>query len=469
MSLYFILRALHTAFPEAIGKLRHLEPLSRLTMPKVDVLKPQMTVHHPLNLIPHDESSNAGNLAVLDNIFRRQYHRDEVSFVNQLSLVYGDQKTIQRIRTIKRRRQHSIGSYDSLRWILPVPAFFHLKMNYLYMISRSHFGGSGSDQSTLCHAMNFWQRKKISREHADFFALEELVIHSYQARICAIFWRLLGLGRDTATIRGIVESLDSSAVTELIRETLRFIDTNRHTSDDELRNHIRFLELAEVYQLLKYAIKHGDIGLIRRVIDRCCIFFHGSGQHKYAYEMLYLQRLLSTSAATPTLQRAILSNSLVNFKGLPDSWLETDRMIELHNGDMKKIFRARRGSSLNVERLFEYSSLNSTYFVLLQRKLERAFGVTRMKGTHTAKSAQQDVLAMAGQLATCSVDCIPNRQSNYIAPDLLNEGAYRIANEALCKFNNQHQLVEENDDDNESENSPTGFFTDGPAEGYYFF
>ncbi|KAI9772518.1 MAG: hypothetical protein M1840_000723 [Geoglossum simile] len=298
----------------------------------------RITVHHPLNMIPHDESTNSSNLAVLDNIFRRQYRRDESSFVNRLSLVYGDQKTTQRIRTIKYRRERSMGPYDSLRWVLPIPALFHLKMNYLYMISRSHFGSGGSDQSTLYHAINFWQRKKISREASDFFALEELVVHSYQARICAIFRRLLdtlGLGNDADTIGDIIQSLDSTAVTKLLHEVRQFIVANRYTGDEELQNHIRFIELAEVYQLLKYAIKYGDIGLIRRAIDRCCIFFNGSGQHKYAFEMLYLQRLLSTSAATPTLQRAILSNSLVNFEGLSDSWFETDRMIEFHNGDMK--------------------------------------------------------------------------------------------------------------------------------------
>jgi len=148
----------------------------------IDVLSPQKTVHHPLSIIPHDESTNTGNLAVLENIFRHQYRRgDEDLIATQLSLVYGDEKTIHRIRTIKRRRERSIGHYDSLRWVLPVPALFHLKMNYLYMILRSHFGGIGNDQSTLYDAMNFWQRKKISKGNSDFFALEELVIHSYQA------------------------------------------------------------------------------------------------------------------------------------------------------------------------------------------------------------------------------------------------------------------------------------------------
>jgi hypothetical protein len=183
--------------------------------------------------------------------------------------------------------------------------------------------------------------------------------------------------------------------------------------------------------------------------------------------MLYLQRLLSTSAATPVLQRAILSNSLVNFKGLPDTWIETDRMIEYHNGDMKRIFKARRGSSLDVERLFEYCSLNSAYFTTLQSKLERAFRVTRVKGAHTTKSAQRDVLAMAERLSKRSIACVPGRQSNHLAPDLLNEGARRLANEALSKFNNRYQVIEEDKDDSEPEDTPAGFFTNHSTREYY--
>src|SRR3982750_4189681 len=111
--------------------------------------------------------------------------------------------------------------------------------------------------------------------------------------------------------------------------------------------------------VLKYAVKHGDIELIRRAIDRCCVYFYGSGQHKYAYEMLYLQCLFLASQASLT--RAILSNGLVNLRGYPDSYFETDRLVELHNGNMKELFNAKRGSSITLEHLFRNYSLNSAY------------------------------------------------------------------------------------------------------------
>ena len=173
--------ALKVAFPSQISR---LEPPS---IPVVDILPTQKTVHRSLGPIPHDESSNKGNIDVLTNIFQAQYKLPDDVFHDRLFLVYGDQKTTQRIRTIKARRARSHQAFDSLRWVLPIPALFHIKMNYLYMISRTHFGiandGSGA---SLHYAMNVWHRKGVSRHKADFYALEQLIIHSFQARICAI-------------------------------------------------------------------------------------------------------------------------------------------------------------------------------------------------------------------------------------------------------------------------------------------
>src|SRR5205814_3833344 len=90
--------------------------------------------------------------------------------------------------------------------------------------------------------------------------------------------------------------------------------------DQEFLAHIRFLQEAETYKILKYGIKWGDVGLIERVINISCFYFKGMRQEKYANEMLYLKWLLQTNACDDALKRAILSNSLVNTHGKDDSW-----------------------------------------------------------------------------------------------------------------------------------------------------
>jgi len=130
----------------------------------------------------------------------------------------------------------------------------------------------------------------------------------------------LGLGQELEDITRILATYDAKRLSLLVDDIINtYRNEARSTNDMELRNHILFLQQAQTYLLLKYAIKHADIGLIRRAVARCCIYFHGSGQHKYAYEMLYLYCLISTSAASSELQWTILANSLINHQGAADS------------------------------------------------------------------------------------------------------------------------------------------------------
>ena len=104
---YFTVNVIQSVFSDA--------GLNCSCMPQIDILPPRKTIHHPLEPIPHDESSNAGNLAVLKNIFQDQYHLSDHVFDKQLCLIYDDQKTIQRLRTLKRHHQESEKSFDCLQ------------------------------------------------------------------------------------------------------------------------------------------------------------------------------------------------------------------------------------------------------------------------------------------------------------------------------------------------------------------
>jgi len=442
-------------------------------MPVVDVLAPAKTVHHSLGPILHDESTNAGNIQILSNIFQHQYGLPDSLFERILLLIYGDQKTVQRIRSIKQRREEAERPYDRLQWALPVPALFHLRMNYLYMISRLHFGGPDRDQSTLHDAMNFWTRKKISKSKADFYALEQLIIHSFQARVCALLMNMLsqsgqGEGLNFEDIGQILATYDGEAFSQLLD---RLVDSYgkhaRSTNDEELRNHVLFLQHTQTYLLLKYSIKHADLGLLRRAIDRCCIYFHGSGQSNYAFEMLYLQRLTSTPAATPELQRAILANGLVNRQGKEDTWYETDRLVEFHNGDLRKLLNAKRGSSFTPDYLFKHCALNTNFFCTLSKQTESFYKIGR-NSDHATKSAERDISVMAQRLwRSGSIALHRERTVKYKATDVLAEGAACIAGKAIANFNKKacsvdyDQLEDENEldgDDNDDENEVGHFF-----------
>jgi hypothetical protein len=103
---------------------------------------------------------------------------------------------------------------------------------------------------------------------------------------------------------------------------------------------------------LHQLIKHADIGIIERIMARCCLLFHGSKKRKYAFLSLYMTWLTQTEASSHVLRTAILANSLVNLRGAEDGWFEMDRLNEFFNLQMKTLMATRRTSTQAPDGLF---------------------------------------------------------------------------------------------------------------------
>ncbi|KAI9845965.1 MAG: hypothetical protein M1837_004371 [Sclerophora amabilis] len=429
ISKFFIQESISAAFPNLKSKLYPggEDPARPLELPVLDRLTPSRTCHYSLGPIPFDESSNAGNLS----------------------------KTTQRIRTVKNIRADSEGPFDSHKWILPIPALFHLKINFLKLLSQAHFGGEEErSQTSLYYARSVLGRRKVQPGRADFFALEEFIIHNFQARVVAAL--KVGLpqtpifyGRDDSadawdtgvastrnkSLQQVLTKMTPVSFSQIINTLYKQLRTTSASQceDDEYRNYLLFLEQTETYILLKYAIKWGDIGLILRAVDRCCIYFAGTNQFKYSFETLYFKRLTTTSAATAPLRRAILANSLVNNRGESDSWFETNWFLELHNSRMKEILKQRRTSSITLDYLFEYCSLNSAFFKGLEKHLKHLFGI-HVNTRHTVKQAHEDINNLANHFRDRSMKPTSNRTSTLQVPDIMNKGLAAIRTR-VEKFN----------------------------------
>ncbi|RTE67825.1 hypothetical protein BHE90_017801, partial [Fusarium euwallaceae] len=172
---------------------------------------------------------------------------------------------------------------------------------------------------------------------------------------------------------------------------------------------------------MKHAIKHADLGLLHRGIARSCVYFHASGQHKYAFEMLYLKRLISTTAAAPELQRAILANGLVNTTGVDDGW-------------------DRRGSAITVKYLMENCALNTDFFKSVAENTESLLGMSH-NGNHPEKKATKDLRMMAEVLVgSGSITGTQHRPVTHEAVDLFDAAISKLAGGGLCKFNRKECL-----------------------------
>ena len=159
-------------------------------MLEIDILLSVKTTYINLGPIIESEASINSNYYILKTIFLKQLqlNRDN-DFQNRLYLAYSDQKTVKLIYAYKRERVEAALLYNSHRWVLPILGLQHLQLNFLYIIIRTFFSGEQYAQQyfTLYTYINYFRRRNIPIERPPFHYLKELVLHSFNARIIALF------------------------------------------------------------------------------------------------------------------------------------------------------------------------------------------------------------------------------------------------------------------------------------------
>ena len=468
ISSYLIAEAIRTTFPEETSrlftKMRKSNNVSARKysipeMPKIDIIPSEKTQRVVLGPIPAEEGSVSGNISVLRNIFLRQLDFDrETDFSRRLFLIFGDQLTVQRIRSIMFMRREAMGDFGRHGWALPVLALFHLRMNLIWLIYKSHFGdqkGNTNQYSTVHAHVEALNRKVIPPGQPPFNYTEELLIHSFYGRIVGLLLiklksrlRVAGTTEIKSRMAEVLGNLSPQEFLDLV-EGIRQMAFSKEVrsranedstegpglEDEEFTNHVRFLQEMETYCTLKHATKHGDVGLLQRVISRCCIYFHGAKTFNYAREMLEMQRLISTEACSPELRRAILVNSLINVQGKEDSFKEVDLDIEHHNGNLKEFLNSRRNGTVNVDTLFDYAILCSDHAADLKVAIEKAWGEASYRD-HTNKDPGRDIFSLAWNLHESSLVLTEGRSCLHQSPNILGDGLTALFG-ALRRFKDQ--------------------------------
>jgi hypothetical protein len=116
-------------------------------------------------------------------------------------------------------------AYDRKDWLIGVAALFHLRMNFLWVMQRTHYGNiEQQDASTLYHNINFWGRKNIPADRAAFQVLEELVLHSFDARVFGLFYTFEQLGIDTSEQENVdqaIQDMNAKGFMDLVEDLRR--------------------------------------------------------------------------------------------------------------------------------------------------------------------------------------------------------------------------------------------------------
>lgn len=96
-----------------------------------------------------------------------------------------------------------------------------------------------------------------------------------------------------------------------------------------------------------YAIKHGNVELLRHAIKKVCIIMQApiTSKSKYAQVLLRQFHIINTKFANSILQKMYLANALINLQGLPHTIYKMDLLLEHQNGKFKH-FCLDKSSSL---------------------------------------------------------------------------------------------------------------------------
>jgi hypothetical protein len=185
------------------------------TMPTFKKLATHKTEFWQLAAIYEHEGSLQGTYGVHDAIYLQQFglsapenprSGEPDDFSKTLRLVHGDALTADRIRGVKSQQFVAERPYDRRDWLLGIPSWFHIQLNLLYTIIRTHWTADEKMQATR-HCIQAdgttWGRTTGDRGNPKYHVLEPLLAQSFTTRVLAMFYAEL-------EVEGLLDTNDST-------------------------------------------------------------------------------------------------------------------------------------------------------------------------------------------------------------------------------------------------------------------
>ncbi|KAF9122644.1 hypothetical protein BG015_005493, partial [Linnemannia schmuckeri] len=402
---------------------------------KLDIHK---TALLPLQTMKLDESTIAGNLAVLERITQVGLQLPKSWFAKPKNTIFaGDQMSVSRLLTLKVHRVVDTDPYHSLAWVHPTLQLFHLSMNLCGTIFRTHYGIPGSP-GTLASISIFMGRKRLSKEKQEFKSADELLRIVFDAMVQMLCESLRQGGiSDELDIPKFTDTITSSFCGQPSPSLFGLPCTTANT------NALLFLRDVAVHIELTEATKGGDIGRISHLLPIITMMMHGGGNTNYALELLRLlygiRHLWTDDWAT-----RVLSSMLVNPKGVDGGWMATDMLQENHNYLLKSIFSSK-GSNMTWEYLRDSISTNIRTFQAISRMFEREVGVGSSSTKHKKPSTASEISKIQGYLRGCGILCkSKSGQYNQGIPvpvvDLQYLGGEKMIGGSFARFMDRHRM-----------------------------
>ncbi|EAQ85232.1 predicted protein [Chaetomium globosum CBS 148.51] len=403
-----------------------------------------------IGAIFEDEGTLAGVYRLHEELWLRRLEFKE--YDERLTLVFGDQKSTSFNRRIQQQQLEASQLWERKKWMLPVPAFFHVELNYIHLLFRVFWDTGGKDRSsaTISADVQFFQRSRhINKQDIKYHQVLPLLMHGYTSRITAMVIQALVEEEelefvDTADltvdkVKRVLQALDRKHLKRILKDiwktcftyngwTGKYDDFEDPDDDAEIdiefRSHCRLLQCVEVLLIIHEAVRQGDYGLIKDIIPMLPLLFWGGRGTNYGPEMLYFAWLLHPNVSKDEVTRnAILKGGLVRCTTAGSMYKAIDLMQEhIHAGYAHDV-KTTRNSTHDIEATFSRLAVNGAYLATIRKSVETVFG-RQQKGTHAAGDPATDIISYACKLYK---DGMPRRAHEsrpdaFDAPDLWERG-----------------------------------------------
>ncbi|KAI0070450.1 hypothetical protein K474DRAFT_1608657, partial [Panus rudis PR-1116 ss-1] len=148
------------------------------------------TEMHPLGTSDYDEGLTGGNKQVLDDLILNQLGLTKEEMDNLITIVGGDQSTIEKLRALKRFAEDCTHGYATYNWVLPLIQLWHMGWSDLERILATHWGNQ-SDISTFAYMNERLNRKVKNVKRPDYYPAQALVFDTLQAEVLDCWRELL--------------------------------------------------------------------------------------------------------------------------------------------------------------------------------------------------------------------------------------------------------------------------------------
>jgi hypothetical protein len=417
----FIIQAIYHSHPDATrSSLRSWS--AKWKSAPVNLVETETTELAELPSLHYNSGTIEGTRNVHRHIMRLIGVNDEKDldfFQSRLVLFYGDQKTVALTRAARVEMADSLSAFERRDWLLPIPALFHVQMNYIQgVMIQTHWSPQRprkkEDQfkhsaHSILADMQFLRYKGISEDRPPFHLLDALLLESFYGRLLALFYKALKARqlfndrceRPRESVDTLITQLTETQFRAIIQEIKEAVFsaeawTGENSQSNTFTTMCRFVQQLKIYFILRNATRTGDIGMLRRLLPTLAFMFYGTGRTNYGLEMLYFNWLLQDTVSSSALQQAILTGSLANLKGQPNTFLPVDRVREHLNCVLKRDMNSKN-STHDWKTTFQSHPLRASSLARLKKNLERETNLN-FSGKHTNKDSSFDVHSLAIKL-----------------------------------------------------------------------